>query len=226
MIILHGEDTVRSYQRLSQLIELCQKRGEVIIYDYQDLTPSLLRQETGSSSLFSAQKCLVIKNLLKAQKSKTKDLLQKIIDQSGLREIILWENDALSPSVLRTFPSAKIETFPLSPQIFKFLDCLHPGQTSVILLAWKNLLTDKVEPEFVFSMLVRQFKLLIQAKDNPSLLKLAPYPAKLIKAQANHFDLGHLLDLYHHLFRIDLKIKTGLSSVSLEHLLGHFFQKI
>ena len=227
MIILHGEDANKSYGRLIVLTDdLKAKQFEVVIQDAQEIDITSLRQEIGSSGLFGSLKCFVIKNLLSGTKSKNKDKLLDVLSQGTSHEIILWENKGLTATTLKRFPNAKVESFTISPVIFKFLDSLRPQNTSNILLAWKKILEEGTEPEFVFAMLTRQFKLLIQAKSGASYMKLAPYPARLITQQATLYSLDHLLDLYHRLYDIDLKIKTGSGGNSIENLLANFFQKI
>ncbi len=227
MIILHGEDANKSYGRLVVLTdELKSQQIEVIIHDASELEITQLRQEIGSSGLFGSDKCFVIKNLLSGAKSKNKDRLIEVLNQETNHEIILWESKNITATVLKQFPKAKIENFPISPVIFKFLDSLRPQNTKNILLSWKKLLDEGTEPEFVFAMLARQIKLLIQIKSGPAYVKLAPYPAKLISQQATYYTLEHLLDLYKMLYEIDFKIKTGTSSNTIDNLLTNFFQKI
>lgn len=227
MIIIHGEDSNKSYQRLISLTEELQnKQFEVITHDIQELEITLLRQELGSSGLFGSSKCFVFKNILSSNKSKNKDKIIETINLATSHEIIIWENKAVSVSALKSFPQAKVESFAISPVIFKFLDSLRPGNTKNILLSWKKMQEEGIEPEFVFAMLVRQIKLLLQAKSGPGSLKLAPYPARLITTQSAYFTEKHLLDLYKRLYDIDEKIKTGTGSAPLDQLIGHFLQKI
>ncbi|TRZ48066.1 hypothetical protein D4S03_10410 [bacterium] len=225
--ILHGEDAIKSYGRLSVLTgELKSKQVEVVTEDAEEIDITKLRQELGSSGLFGSSKCFVIKNLLSGTKSKNKDKLLDALSQVTDHEIILWENKGVNATTLKKFPKAVVETFSISPVIFKFLDSLRPENTKNILLSWKKLLNEGTEPEFVFSMMVRQIKLLIQAKSGPPYIKLAPYPARLITQQANYFNLEHLLDLYQKLYDIDVKIKTGTGGNTIDNLLTNFFQKI
>lgn len=227
MIILHGEDANKSYGRLVVLTdELKSKQVEIVTQDAAEIDITNLRQEIGSSGLFGISKCFVIKNLLSSTKSKNKDKLIEVLNQETGHEIILWENKGITATVLKKFPKAKIESYSISPVIFKFLDSLRPHNTKNVLLAWKKLQSEGTEPEFVFAMLVRQIKLLTQAKSDPSLIKLAPYPTRLIKEQSTYFTLDHLLDLYHRLFEIDVKIKTGSGGNTIDNLLINFFQKI
>ncbi len=227
MIILHGEDANKSYNRLVILTgELRLQQFEIISADAQEIDITHLRQEISSGGLFGTKKCFVIKNLLSGTKSKNKDKLIEVINQETDHEIILWENKALTATVLKKFPHAKTEVYSISPVIFKFLDSLRPKNTNNIILGWKNLQKEGTEPEFVFAMLCRQFKLLIQTKSDPKYLKLAPYPKRLIENQARYFTLDNLIDLYSRLYEIDKKIKTGSGGNTIDNLLTNFFHKI
>lgn len=222
--IIYGEDSLNSYKRLTDLIEIYKTRNlGVIIKDVGELDPASLRQETSSADLFGASSCFVIKNLLGGGKSKQKENLIESLQKISDAEIILYEPKKLSDAVLKQLPKAKVEAFNINPVIFKFLDLLRPGNTRVILLSWNKLIELGHEPEYVFSMVVRQIRLLIQAKSGASYLKISPYPKKLIISQANYFTLNQLLDLHRHLFNIDKRIKTGLSPLPLDQLLLQFF---
>jgi len=227
MIILHGEDAIKSYDRLSVLTqELKSKQVEVVTQDAEEIDITKLRQELGSSGLFGSSKCFVIKNLLTNTKSINRDKLLEVLNQVTDHEIILWENKGITAATLKKISKAEVEVFSISPVIFKFLDSLRPVNTKNLLLSWKKLLNEGTEPEFVFAMVVRQIKLLIQAKSGPSYIKLAPYPLRLITQQATYFSLDHLLDLYQKLYAIDVKIKTGVGGNTIDNLLTNFFQKI
>lgn len=222
--IVHGEDNLSSYKRLSELIENYNSKNiEVIVKDSADMDVGTLRQETGQSDLFGTSNCLVIKNLLSGIKSKNKDSLIESLKKMADGEVVLYEAKKLTETALKSLSKARVETFNINPVIFKFLDLLRPGNTRVVLQGWNRLLELGHEPEYVFSMVVRQIRLLIQAKSGGSYLKLSPYPKKLITLQANYFTLNQLLDLHHHLYETDKRIKTGLSPLPLDQLLLQFF---
>lgn len=226
MIIIHGDDTISSYRKFSSLLEnFSSTQKNYRLREAGDLDITSLRQEMGEANLFGESETLIIKNLLSSPKSKTKDAIIKFL-QSEDGNTILYEPKKVSDTTLKQFSQAKIETFNLSSTIFKFLDHLRPGNQRQILLDWENLLEAGNEPEYIFAMLVRQIRLLIQAKSGSSYLKLSPYPQKLIISQATSFDLSHLLDLHQFLYQIDLKIKTGLSPLPIDQLLFQFLLKI
>ncbi|HBC44714.1 MAG: hypothetical protein UX08_C0002G0019 [Candidatus Collierbacteria bacterium GW2011_GWB1_45_35] len=225
--LIHGEDTLSSYKRLTELIEVSKTAQlEIVVKDASELDLAQLRQDTSIVNLFGVKNCLVIKNLLGGTKSKTKDALIQSIVTGSESEIILYESKKLTEAVLKPFSKAKIEAFNINPVIFKFLDSLLPENTQVILSGWNKLIELGHEPEYVFAMLVRQVRLLIQAKSGASYLKLSPYPKKLITSQATFFTLNQLLDLHNRLYQIDKRVKTGLSSLPLEQLLLQFFYSI
>jgi DNA polymerase III delta subunit len=227
MIIIHGEDKALSYKKLIEVTdELKKKDLEIFTYDVSELEITSFRQQISSTSLFGTIKCIVIKNLLGTTKSKIKDQIIALISTAEDQEIILYETKDLSATALKPFPQAKVEHFKVNPLIFKFLDTLRPQNRKQINFGWQKMLEEGIEPEFIFAMLTRQVRLLIQAKSGPSYLKLGPYPLRLITSQASSFTLDQLLNLHKELYQIDLKIKTGASPVTIEHLLGNFIQKI
>lgn len=83
-----------------------------------------------------------------------------------------------------------------------------------------NLLLEVSDLIPVFSMIIRQFRLLIQTreiideggneKDVASRLHLHPYVASKLVEQGNKFDLGGLEAIYHRLLAIDVENKTGV----------------
>ncbi|HCQ31063.1 TPA: hypothetical protein DIU27_01600 [Candidatus Collierbacteria bacterium] len=227
MLIIHGEDTTSSYKRLSEIIDSFKKNQiEVVIKDATELDSTTLRQESQPTNLFGYSKCLIIKNLLTGNKAKQKETLIDIVSKTQDVEMVLFETKKIPISTLKPFSKAKIESFDINPVIFKFVDMLRPGNTKSLLAGWNRLMVLNHEPEYVFAMIVRQIRLLIQAKSGPSYLKLSPYPKKLITTQAAVFELPHLLDLHQLLYEIDKKIKTGSSSLPIDQFLTQFFLKV
>ena len=91
MLIIHGEDIVSSYKRLTEVIDTYKKEGlEIVIKEASELDPTNLRQETSATNLFGTSKCLIIKNLLSSGKAKQKDLLIKILSQIEATEVVMF----------------------------------------------------------------------------------------------------------------------------------------
>jgi DNA polymerase III delta subunit len=226
MLIIHGDDKVTSYRRLTEISNTYRDRQiEIIIYDPQDLDITTMRQEL-SSGLFGVSKCLIIKNLLSTTKSKAKDKIIDLLKSDSTQEVILYENKSVSATNLKPFSKTKVEAFEISPIIFKFVDCLRPRNIRQILLGWKKLIDGGNEPEYIFAMVTRQFRMLIQAKSGASYLKAGYNQKRAVVAQAEHYSLEQLILLHTFLYEIDKKIKTGGSPLGMDQLLPNFFQKI
>ena len=137
--IVHGEDSLTSYKRLSQIIDDYKNRQiGFSVKDAGELDVTSLRQETGSIDLFGTKQLLVIKNLLGGVKSKQKDTMIELLKKNTDTEIILYEPKKLSDTALKPFLKSKIEAYNINPVIFKFLDIMRPGNTRVITLSWNK----------------------------------------------------------------------------------------
>lgn len=103
-------------------------------------------------------------------------------------------------------------------RIFDFVDHLGQRQGRAALRELHQLL-EKEEPLYVLSMIVRQFRLMLQAKemlaarrterDVAQALGLHPFPAGKVCAQAEHYPQPALDAIHHRLLECDVTIKTG-----------------
>ena len=103
--------------------------------------------------------------------------------------------------------------------IFEMTDALgrRDGPKASRLL--HRMLKDGSEPLYLLSMIVRQFRIMIQVKDLaergvhpndiPARLGLKPYPARKGLSQAAQFSMPQLEAIYRKLWETDLSIKTG-----------------
>jgi DNA polymerase-3 subunit delta len=102
--------------------------------------------------------------------------------------------------------------------IFVMVDALgnrSPKQAANML----HRLLEQQDAGSIFGMIVRQFRLLLlareiidrrgQAKDVANVLHIHPYVADKVSAQARRFSVDRLDHIYHQLSEIDVSIKTG-----------------
>jgi DNA polymerase-3 subunit delta len=89
-------------------------------------------------------------------------------------------------------------------------------------LQWLRQLLENDSPMYAFSMIIRQFRLLLLAKeaqvnqkDPEKALNVHPYVAGKIIAQARNFSLPDLEQIYHLLNNIDLASKTGKDNLEI-----------
>ncbi|MFQ5943757.1 MAG: DNA polymerase III subunit delta [Anaerolineales bacterium] len=86
-------------------------------------------------------------------------------------------------------------------------------------------LLENQDPSFVFLMLVRQFRLMIVARnaieigeDPISSLKVPPFVARKVSAQSQQFTTTELRDIYQRLLDLDVSVKRGEADLSLDLL--------
>lgn len=108
--------------------------------------------------------------------------------------------------------------------VFKMVDALAVGDGKTALRMLRTLLEDGDEFS-LFGMVVRQFRLLLQAREVmdsggsagaiASELKVAPFVAGKLHPQAQRFTLPELEDIYHRLLEIDEAAKTSATPLTL-----------
>src|SRR3990170_5746512 len=107
IIILHGEDTLRSYERLTRFTGVARRRGWEVLYDDLSVTPSL----------FGAERLIVIRDV-RLINSKILNVLDKI---KGT--LVVYSEADLPAAFLKIFsPTSRKEKFDLPKVIWQFLD--------------------------------------------------------------------------------------------------------
>lgn len=224
MIIIHGEDLIKSRFQLLSLINQQKEQGrEVRHLIGQGLTLTAVIQSLESPSFFGPEKAVVIEGLLIRKDKEVKKIIDYLSQNSSLQDLIWWEGKTLTPAILKKFAQASLHYYKINPLIFKFLDSLRPGNALNTLELFHNILrTDK--PEQVFYMLVRQSRLLIQAADkkSQSSLKMAPWQKQKLISQAGFFSVKKLISLHRQLLKIDYEQKTGQDPYPLKSRLDLF----
>jgi DNA polymerase-3 subunit delta len=98
--------------------------------------------------------------------------------------------------------------------IFALVDALGRKDRRRAMSHLHQLLEAGQHPLYILTMIVRQFRLLLQAKDLPPSeiqreLKLHPFVAQKIGEQVKNFSREELREAYHRLLETDRAIKTG-----------------
>lgn len=107
--------------------------------------------------------------------------------------------------------------------VFDFVDALSQGNARAAQKLLHRLLENE-DPFSLWGMVVRQFRLLVQAReildgrgnkdDVARALGIHPFVAEKTTGQANRFTMDSLESIYHHLLSIDERVKT--SQITLE----------
>ena len=218
MIILHGDHQPNSRQRLTTLItEANAHNVNVTRVEATDLTANTLEMLLGQNSLFDTTELVIIEGLhsLPAGQQR-KTIIQLLTQHTQNPNLIIWENKSLTTAQLKNFQNAKIEEFKIKKLLFAWLDSLSPQTQKGRLLMLFGQVIDQESVEFVFLMLARQIRLLIQTKEGISPPSGSPFMLSKLRRQAQAFTLEQLLKLHAQLLKIDLDQKTGKSQLDLK----------
>lgn len=215
--IIHGENQVASRKKLVELIEQAKKQNkEIVNINAEKIDRAKLESALLSESLFGNEKLLVIEGLYSLPKSKKKDEFISLISSASI-EIILWDKKLLTKTDLKKLPTdLENYEFKITPKMWSFLDTLSPNpkaKTSMLKLFKESVESDS--SEFVFLMIARQIRILIQIKENQP-PKVAPFMLSKLNKQAKEFSLEKLLSLHQQLYLIDQKQKLSTGLLSLE----------
>jgi DNA polymerase III delta subunit len=213
--ILYGEHTVASRQKLIELIDLHKKQGELIErLEAKRIDPANLEMALAAQDLFGAGRVVVIEGLHSLPKSTKKNELVKQVAASTI-PVILWESRDLTPTMIKQFPKAEVLQFKLTKSTFVWLDSLSGDGThrEQAVKIFHQALAEE-DAQFLFIMLARQVRLLIQAKDG-GVIKGPPFMISKLKKQAGSFAMEKLLTLHSKLLSIDLGFKTSSNNLTL-----------
>lgn len=107
----------------------------------------------------------------------------------------------------------------LTTSIFQLTDYLGQKNTSAALKTLQNLLKNDEDIHYIFHMIIRQFRLILQIKSlteqrfsPPEIarqIKQHPYVVKTTVNQTRNFDFPTLQKIYQQLLQIDIALKTG-----------------
>lgn len=206
--LLHGDNVSASRARYQLLQD--EADGTVVTIDLNSPAGSDPLASLQTTGLFSDKQLIAIENALSTKN------LEKLA-KYDLTDAVFWEGKKLTPTQItafeKLFPKASILEFKVDPVVFKFVESLRPkNQTEMLPLYHQYLKTDV--PEVIFTMTVRQFRLLILASTNESTgpddwLRLSWQKSKLA-TQAKAFSPQLLRKSYLTLSDIDYRTKTGL----------------
>ncbi len=218
--IIHGDDVVSSRAFLNE-----QKSKAEAIQSFSNnftLTDLVLSLE---GSLFGTEVAVFIENLLGRKKSKEKEeIITYLSKQKNLKKVFLWEDAEIPLKTLQLFAPADIKTYKLPKLLFTFVDSIKPNVGKQLVIQFHELLT-QTDVDFVFAMIVRQFRLLLAVSEPDSIeeiKRLGPWQITKLNKQRSYFTETKLLSCYNNLFSIDNKLKTGTLSLTLVQAIDFF----
>lgn len=197
IIILHGNNILKSYERFTKFTKEAKNRGwEITDYSLDSIA---------NQSLFGSERFYTLKDY----KILTKKDISNLTKYDG--NLIIYHEGNVPALFIKTLPKdTKIEKFELPRLVFKFADSFYPTNANTCLKLLHELSTN--EPiELTFFWLTRHLRDLYWVKvGNPG------YPdwrlAKL-KSQSNKFSNELLKEIINDLSKIDVKVKTSKANL-------------
>ncbi len=226
MIVIHGENTIKSRQKLMAIIDDAKGKNTLVErFEADDLDRPTLESKLQKTDLFGHSRMIVIEGLHSLRRSQRKKELIKLVTNHNTTPICLWEKRKLTKTMLKKLEAQQVFYFKLANALFNWLDTFSPQtrtkakQISALRQALKS------DDEYLcFIMLARQIRMLIQAKTGGQ-IKGPYFVINKIKKQAHQFHLKQLLTVHSQLHQLDADIKTSNNIVdlgqSLELLIMH-----
>ncbi len=205
IIVLHGDDEKRLYERLQKFVSVAKERGWELTYLNE--SSSSIREQLSTSSLFSNDRFFVLKDIKTLGKKETEWISNNSEKLEGT--LIIYHIGTVPVGVLKSLPKeTKVEEFKLPVILWNFLDGIIPGNSERII---KNLhkIVETEAVEFVFTLISKLFRDLYWAKTEPTSMPYPSWRIGKIKSQASKFTVEKLQEIISLLSEIDIKVKTS-----------------
>ncbi len=183
----------------------------ITLYHGEDITASRNAIPKGvvNEPLFGQKRTVLIENPKNPS---------QIIDDNDV-DTVVWFDHQLTPGQLKSFTNAKIQEFKLNQVVFKFVESIVPKNQKEMLPLFEKYCEQEI-PEIIFSMVIRQFRLML----NPE--QLNSWQKDKIISQIKSFPIKSLRQIYHQLLEIDYQQKTGQAPLDLKGSLELFLLKL
>ena len=207
--IIHGDDNTASRDFFAK-----QKTLESIAYDAENLSMIELAQSLQGSGLFEGGNKIFIENLFGRKAKNVEQITQLLNQYSKNSDIYIYSDKILPAKTLKEFKNSQENPFKIPQTIWAFVDGIKPNNPANIGLFRSALSSNELE--IVFSMLLRQFRLLLGLGSNIDEAKrLAPWQIGKLQRQKSNFGEEKLKSIYKKLYKIDRQSKTGSTNLNL-----------
>jgi hypothetical protein len=217
LTIVHGENLIKSREKLFELKQLAQGSGQQLnTLLAKKINPQKLEESLLAKDLFGQEQCLIIEQLHSLAHSKKRTAyIESIQKASQFLNIVLWEKKSLSKSNLKKFPQAKIFLYPMGKALWQLVDQLSPNPSTkkgLLLLLQQAIEQDSAE--FCLSMISKRISDLIAIKVDTQ-VKMHPFVKNKLEKQKGNITLKQLLNFHQELYKLDHKLKHSHNLLSL-----------
>ena len=209
IILLHGDDEIKSYERLQKFVDTAKSRSWEVVY--LDESPLSFQEAISSTPLFPGERFFVLRDIKKLGKKETDWFKKKSEGLQG--NLVIYYPGTANVTLVKSLPeSLKVEEFKLPKIVFEFLGSLMPKNAKKALELLHELLK-KDPPEFVFSFLSKHLRDLYWVKRDEKSLPYPSWRVGKLREQASKFSISQLRELINKLAEIDIEIKTSETQI-------------
>lgn len=210
VIVVHGDHTEKSYERIAKFIDVAKKRGWKIERlsgkDTENL-PEVL----SSASLFNEQRLFIVEEVAKTPKKQLEWIKTRAKDLSG--NLVIFNEGHLADSVLKHLPKPdKTEVFKYPKIIYKFMESFYPGNAETclkILYSFK----ERNAAEYILAVLSGHLRDVYIVKLDEKALDYPGWRVSKLKKQAEKYDEIKLKQVIASLSEADFLSKTTTQAV-------------
>jgi DNA polymerase III delta subunit len=209
IIVLHGDDERKLYERLTKFIETAKSRSWEVAY--LDDPNTKIQELLSSASLFGSERFFILRDVARLGK-KEQEWLKKNSNSIG-GNLIIYHEGYISSPILKSLPNdTKIEEFKLPVILWNFLDGISPGNSDRSIKQFHQII-EKEAPEFIFTLIAKLFRDLYWVKTDAGSLPYPNWRVGKLKVQSAKFSTDKLKNLIGKLAEIDINVKTSKSDL-------------
>ena len=209
IIILHGDDEKKLYERLSKFVETAKSRSWEV--SYLDDKTQHIQEQLSSPSLFGAERFFVVRDVTRLGKKELEWINKNIANLSG--NLIIYHEGYISQTILKGLPKdINVEEFKLPVILWNFLDNIYPGNSEKCIKQFHQII-EKQAPEFIFTLIAKLFRDLYWIKTDEKSMPYPPWRISKLNVQSEKFKVSSLKEIINKLAEIDIKVKTSKANL-------------
>ncbi|HKB88668.1 MAG TPA: hypothetical protein VKC53_03395 [Patescibacteria group bacterium] len=200
IIVLHGDDSAKSYERLIKFTDAAKKRNWEIITDEFPNTPSL----------FGSDRLIIYRDF----RLLTKKDINNFNKFDGT--LVVYNDTLLPQTFLKQMPKDfKMEKYELPKILFSFLESFYPGNSVRALKLLHDLIKSSAV-ELTFFMLSRHLRDLYWVSVDTKSTQFPVWRLGKLQSQAQKFGINRIQEIINKLSDIDTLVKSSKTDLLTE----------
>lgn len=209
IIVLHGDDYIKSTERLKTFREVAENRG----WEYQRVSDSSANivEVLSGQSLFVGDKLVVIDDTKLVSTSVAKWIEKN--QKNYTTTLVIYSDKKLPSTLIKLLPKdTKIEESKLPTKLWTLLDSFYPGNVKIFIkLLHEVVATEPIE--LIFSLLSKQLRDIYWVTIDESSFPQKGWRTNKLKSIGKFFSIKSLKEIIGEFAEIDIKSKTSDSNL-------------